>query len=114
MVHYINQLLIFLNDAGIFIKRSSSRAYTGTTTFDDNIKIIFQRQSDICSSLSNKVADLGIMGLDRYKENINNNFAKIVIEKMIKGENCDFKNSNLSKREWNELMESFGFKEKIL
>ena len=39
---------------------------------------------------------------------------KIVIEKMIKGENCDFKNSNLSKREWNELMESFGFKEKIL
>ena len=78
----------FLNDAGIFIKRSSSRAYTGTTTFDDNIKIIFQRQSDINSSLSNKVADLGIMGLDRYKENINNNFAKIVIEKMGYG-NCD-------------------------
>ena len=26
---------------------------------------------------------------------------------------CDFETSNLSKREWNELMESFGFKEKI-
>ena len=37
-----------------------------------------------------------------------------VIQKMIKGESCDFESSTLSKREWNELMESFGFKEKIL
>jgi len=36
---------------------------------------------------------------------------KSVISKMIKGESCDFENSKLSKREWNELMESFGFKE---
>jgi thymidylate synthase (FAD) len=39
---------------------------------------------------------------------------KVVIQKMLKGDKCDFENSNLSKREWNELMESFGFKEKIL
>ncbi len=39
---------------------------------------------------------------------------KFVIQKMIKGESCDFESSKLSKREWNELMESFGFKEKIL
>ena len=39
---------------------------------------------------------------------------KSVIQKMIKGEPCDFDSSSLSKREWNELMESFGFKEKIL
>jgi len=39
---------------------------------------------------------------------------KSVIQKMIKGETCDFESSSLSKREWNELMESFGFKEKIL
>ena len=39
---------------------------------------------------------------------------KSVIQKMIKGESCDFDSSQLSKREWNELMESFGFKEKIL
>ncbi len=32
----------------------------------------------------------------------------------IKGEKCDLESSNLSKREWNELMQSFGFKEKIL
>ena len=40
--------------------------------------------------------------------------SKLVIEKMIKGQTCDFENSNLSKREWNELMESFGFTEKII
>jgi len=39
---------------------------------------------------------------------------KSVIKKMIKGEKCDFNTSSLSKREWNELMESFGFKEKML
>jgi len=39
---------------------------------------------------------------------------KKVIQKMLKGEKCDLENSKLSKREWNELMESFGFKEKIL
>jgi len=39
---------------------------------------------------------------------------KSIIQKMIKGETCDFDSSELSKREWNELMESFGFKEKIL
>ena len=39
---------------------------------------------------------------------------KAVIQKMLKGENCDHKGSNLSKREWNELMESFGFKEKMI
>ena len=39
---------------------------------------------------------------------------KVVIQKMIKGEPCDFESSKLSKREWNELMQSFGFNEKIL
>ena len=33
--------------------------------------------------------------------------------KMLKGEKCDLESSKLSKREWNELMESFGFKEHI-
>tara|TARA_A100001011_G_scaffold154093_1_gene162528 strand:+ start:54 stop:1001 length:948 start_codon:yes stop_codon:yes gene_type:complete len=38
---------------------------------------------------------------------------KIVIQKMIKGEKCDLDSSGLSKREWNELMQSFGFKEHL-
>ena len=38
---------------------------------------------------------------------------KIVIQKMIKGEKCDIDSSGLSKREWNELMNSFGFKEHL-
>jgi thymidylate synthase (FAD) len=39
---------------------------------------------------------------------------KLVISKMIKGESYNFENSKLSKREWNELMESFGFNEKVI
>ncbi len=39
---------------------------------------------------------------------------KSVVQKMIKGEQCDFDSSSLSKREWNELMDSFGFKNKIV
>ena len=66
----------FFNSAGIPIKRSSLRAYSGTTTFDKNIKIIFQRQSDVPKSISNKIADIGVLGLDRYLENIQNNKTK--------------------------------------
>jgi len=39
---------------------------------------------------------------------------KKVIQKMVKGEKCDIESSGLSKREWNELMTSFGFTEKIV
>ena len=39
---------------------------------------------------------------------------KIILQKLIKGENIDLESSGLSKREWNELMMSFGFTEKIV
>ena len=39
---------------------------------------------------------------------------KKVIRKMVKGEKVTFENSDLSKREWNELMSSFDFNEKIV
>ena len=39
---------------------------------------------------------------------------KIVIQKMIKGEKCDIDSSGLSKREWNELMEAFNLKDKLI
>ena len=39
---------------------------------------------------------------------------KEVVKKMIQGKTCDFENSSLSKREWNELMNSLGLKEKII
>ena len=34
---------------------------------------------------------------------------KKVIQKMVKGEKVSHESSGLSKREWNELMTSFGF-----
>ena len=39
---------------------------------------------------------------------------KKVIQKMIKGEKCEINSSGLSKREWNELMDSFGFKQNLV
>ena len=39
---------------------------------------------------------------------------KKVIKQMAKGEKVSFENSGLTKREWNELMTSFDFSEKIV
>jgi thymidylate synthase (FAD) len=39
---------------------------------------------------------------------------KLIIQKLIKGENISSDDSGLSKREWNELMEAFEIKDKII
>ena len=39
---------------------------------------------------------------------------KLVLQKLIKGQDVSMENSDLSKREWNELMEAFGLKNKII
>ena len=39
---------------------------------------------------------------------------KLVIQKLIKGENVTVEESGLSKREWNELMEAFNLKDKLI
>jgi len=39
---------------------------------------------------------------------------KLIIQKLIKGENVNAENSGLSKREWNELMVAFDLKDKLI
>ena len=39
---------------------------------------------------------------------------KTVLQKMIKGESISMEDSGLSKREWNELMEAFNLKDKLI
>ena len=39
---------------------------------------------------------------------------KIILQKLIKGENISIDNSDLSIREWNELMEAFSLKDKLI
>ena len=39
---------------------------------------------------------------------------KIIIQKLIKGENVDVESSGLSNREWNELMTAFDLKDKLI
>ncbi len=38
----------------------------------------------------------------------------LIIQKLIKGEKIDLESSGLSKREWNELMEAFNLKDKLI
>ncbi len=40
--------------------------------------------------------------------------AKIILQKLIKGENISLEQSGLSKREWNELMSAFDIKDKLI
>ena len=39
---------------------------------------------------------------------------KVVIQKLINGENISIEESGLSKREWNELMETLNLKDKLI
>ena len=39
---------------------------------------------------------------------------KLILQKVIKNNNVSFDDSGLSKREWNELMEAFEIKDKII
>jgi thymidylate synthase (FAD) len=39
---------------------------------------------------------------------------KIILQKLIKGEDVNVDQSDLSKREWNELMIAFGLKDKLI
>ena len=39
---------------------------------------------------------------------------KLIIQKLIKGEKVEMESSGLSKREWNELMEAFNLKDKLI
>ena len=39
---------------------------------------------------------------------------KIIIQKLIKGEDVDLEGSGLSKREWNELMQAFNLLDRLI
>ena len=39
---------------------------------------------------------------------------KLIIQKLIKGEKVNIEDSELSKREWNELMQTFNLKDKLI
>ncbi len=60
--------LEFLASCGLGIKRANSRQYTGVMPSLPGVSVMFQRQSDITSELDDESADMGISGLDRYRE----------------------------------------------
>ena len=54
---------------GLAVRRANSRTYTGFIPSLRNVRILFQRQSDITSEIDNESVDAGIVGLDSYYEN---------------------------------------------
>ena len=60
--------IIFLEKKNLKINRLNSRKYTADIPSLGNVRVLFQRQSDITMELDNDSADIGIVGLDRYYE----------------------------------------------
>ena len=52
--------------------------------------------------------------LGETAEKLSKSKGKFLIQKLIKGEKIDMESSGLSKREWNELMEAFNLKDKLI
>lgn len=60
--------LKFLASCGLPISRPSSRRYTATFRSVDNAMALFQRAADIPTKVEEGIADIGIVGMDRYQE----------------------------------------------
>ena len=58
----------FMASCGLRVSRASSRRYTATVPALPGVGVLFQRQSDITSEIDGESADIGIVGLDRYRE----------------------------------------------
>ena len=99
------------------------------TFIDELFKIAKEDKDVILISV-----DMGAYALDQWRDELPEQFiwtgiseqhsinlaaglsakGKKVIQLMAKGEKVSHQSSGLSKREWNELMTSFGFTEKIV
>ena len=60
--------LAYLEDCGLAVDRPNSRRYTGAIPTLPGVSVIFQRTADIAQKVEEGSVDLGITGLDRFKE----------------------------------------------
>lgn len=60
--------LSFFRECGISVRRGNSRRYTGDLHSLPDVLVLFQRASDITSKIEEGSADIGIVGLDRFRE----------------------------------------------
>ncbi len=56
------------SDADAAVSRVNSRRYTAAIPSIPGTQVIYQRQSDITTLIDGGIADLGVVGLDRYLE----------------------------------------------
>ena len=87
-----DKAISFFDDRGHKILQSEKeRNYFGTIENKKNIKIIFLHAKEIIQRLGDGTLDIGVSGLDLFKESDKNLQNKINIQK-----NLNFGNANLS------------------
>ncbi len=57
-----------LASCGLKVSRASSRRYTADVPAMPGLVALYQRQSDITSEIDGQSADIGLVGLDRFRE----------------------------------------------
>ena len=60
--------LDFLRACGMPVQRTSTRRYTASIAGVAGVTVLFQRAADISSKVEEGSADLGVVGLDRFRE----------------------------------------------
>ncbi|MBI4198051.1 MAG: ATP phosphoribosyltransferase [Chloroflexi bacterium] len=60
--------LAFFGECGIGVNRGNARQYTGKIGPVPGVQVLFQRVADITGKVEEGSADVGVVGLDRYKE----------------------------------------------
>ena len=58
----------FMASCGLKVSRASSRRYTAAVPAMPGLVALYQRQSDITSEIDGESADVGLVGLDRFRE----------------------------------------------
>ena len=86
-----DKAISFFSDRGLkIIKSEKERNYFGTIENKSYVKIIFLHAKEIIQRLGDGTLDLGISGLDLFKESDKNIQSKINVQKKL-----DFGNANL-------------------
>ena len=60
--------LAFMAESGMPVERPNVRQYTAYIPAIDGVEVLFQRSADITQKVQEGSAELGIVGLDRYRE----------------------------------------------
>ena len=101
----------------IFVVKSLSSKYIAPAKFEDDLTVVSRivEKSQVRLILDQNIEKGNkLIFTSTIELAVVSSKGKILIKKIIKGEDVDLESSGLSKREWNELMEEFNLQDKKL